>query len=172
VASTYGPSRWKSDAFRGFQFHNKVILWRHLIHYACSCWCSSEKGLTLLNYFPWKKWGLWDHHFVCRCVLPNNVRPISKCLKLSSRLFCWRWSRCLFRSFNLSKIMDIQTCEVDAKYTPISVGSWNCVCYYIFKGWITFNKKIFVKLSWKLRLIFCFMETTHELLHWDKWSLV
>jgi hypothetical protein len=43
----------------------------------------------------------------------------------------------------------------------------------IFKGWTTFNKTIFMKNKrvwtreggWKLKFIFCFVETAHELFH-------
>jgi hypothetical protein len=75
-------------------------------------------------------------------------------------------------------MVDVQTSEMDAKLAPVNVGPWNYVCWHIFKGWPTFYEAIFVKNrkynvegSWKLKFIFCFMETNHKLLHLDKLSL-
>jgi hypothetical protein len=32
---------------------------------------------------------------------------------------------------------------VGAEFEPYKAGSWNCMCWYVFKGWTTFTKTIF-----------------------------
>jgi hypothetical protein len=59
----------------------------------------------------------------------------------------WSWPRCSAfqsRGFNHFHMTDVQTFDVDVKLAAVNVGSWNVVCWYIFKGRQTFNKTIFV----------------------------
>jgi hypothetical protein len=74
---------------------------------------------------------------------------------------------------------DVRTSEMDAKLSPVNVGSWNCVCWQYFKGYATYNRNSFVINEkyehgggWKLKFTFYYKQTTHEQLHLDKWSFV
>jgi hypothetical protein len=87
-----------------------------------------------LAYFPQKgKWGLWDHQSVCLSVPPSLItfEPIGRFLWNSVRRSChWRWPRCRTfqpRTFNHSKMADVQTSEVNAKLASVNVGPWNFV---------------------------------------------
>jgi hypothetical protein len=74
---------------------------------------------------------------------------------------------------------EIQTSEVDAKFTLLTLGPWNAVCWCIFKAWSLFSKTILWRTkninveggnNGKIQILF--MEKTHEPFHLGKWILV
>jgi hypothetical protein len=91
-----------------------------------------DKGVVFhrpfLVYFLKRKVGLMRSP-VCLsvCVSPLiTFEPIGRSLWNSVERSChWRWPR--RRTFNHSKIADVQTSEVDAKLAPVNMGPWNLV---------------------------------------------
>jgi hypothetical protein len=64
---------------------------------------------------------------------------------------------------------DTQTFAVDAKFAPLNVEAWNFLFSFIFNERTLFNSTISVinkytnvEDGWKLKLIFCFKETSHR----------
>jgi hypothetical protein len=49
----------------------------------------------------------------------------------------------LIPSFSHSKMVDVQTSELDTKLAPVSVGLWYFVWWKVFKWWTTLYKLIF-----------------------------
>jgi hypothetical protein len=41
---------------------------------------------------------------------------------------------------------------------------------FVMRSFLWITKNTNMEVSWKLKFIFCFMETIHVLLHLDKWS--
>jgi hypothetical protein len=65
--------------------------------------------------------------------------------------------------------------QVDVKLAAVNVGPWHFGCR--FKWWAIFNRIAFCEKKyytgcWKLKFIFCFMETSHEPVHLGDWSFV
>jgi hypothetical protein len=119
------------------------------------------------------------------CVRPSLCRLMSPLITFKSiirilwnlvkRSCHWRWpQRYSFwsRSINHSKMAEVQTCEVGVKFASGNVGPWYFVCLWIIKR-STSNEAVFVKKQnsadveggWKLTLLLCFMEKTHEIFH-------
>jgi hypothetical protein len=135
------------------------------------------------------KWGLWYHHSLSIC-LSVSVYPVitfeplsrfyeiqygghaierdldsTRFIPVASTIPKWRMFKLLRWMQNFPQSMrDHETLFADR---------------LIIRGWTTFNKTIFVKEKnsnveghWKFKFVFCFVETTHELVYLGKWSLV
>jgi len=68
---------------------------------------------------------------------------------------------------------------MDEKLTPLSVGPWLLYSDRSFMNeqllisqFLWEIKSVNVEGGWKLKFIFCFMETAHTPLYLDKWSLI
>jgi hypothetical protein len=145
--------------------------WLNLCSYSLICY-SSEWFISLL-YLKGKR-GLWDYHSVC--LYPYSNKQLNICLWNSVR-----WPRrhtFWFLRFIVYIKTDVHVSEMGANLAPLSVSPWHLVCSYVLKGWRTSNKPFLkrkntsVESGWKLKLIFCFMETTHRPLYLDMWTLL
>jgi hypothetical protein len=116
--------------------------------------------LCFLIYFLKMKVGLSDRQSVCVC--PTN--NILNCLVDFHEILCRGNGR------HSDVWGGFRTCS--SKH-----GTMQLYMLIVLKGWITFNKtflwgeKTYVVTGWKIKFTFCFIGTTHDLLHLDKWSL-
>jgi hypothetical protein len=112
------------------------------------------------------------------CFLQITFEPIDRLSWNSTGKSChWRWPRrhnSYFRSFNHSKIADVQTDEMDAKLVTFNVGLWTSKDEKHLIRYFAKNKKYHhgIRLKVKIDRLFCFLITTREPLNIDIRSLV